>query len=184
MKLLKSLLILLLLCGGMSAQAAVHRFVAILDQAQATTVINPVPGAHGTGSLFYDDVTSAISWLFSFGGLSHAPSAAHIHIGAPGVAGGVALGLGAPAPFSGDPTEGVYVGSGAPSISLAAFETFLFDEELYINIHTPDVPVGTGNPGGEIRGQLLFHSTVVPVPPALILFGSALGLLTLRRRTA
>lgn len=155
-----------------SAHAAIYRFDAILDQAQETTTPAPVLFAHGTGSVFYDDISHGLSWTIIFGGLSGAPTAAHIHIGDVGVAGVPIVDLGAFIPVIG-PGFGVYVGGDAlPALHSAA----LLGEDTYINIHT------SLNPAGEIRGQLLFHSVVVPVPAAGVLLASALGALALRRR--
>jgi hypothetical protein len=159
--------------GGVSdAQAATYRFDAILDQAQETSPPTPVLLAHGSGSVFYDDVHHSLTWSIIFGGLSGDPTAAHIHLGDVGVAGIPLVGLGTFIPLIG-PGFGAFVGGGAlPAMHSAA----LLGEDTYINIHT-----GL-NPSGEIRGQLLFHSVVVPVPAAGVLLASALGALALRRR--
>lgn len=73
--------------------------------------------------------------------------AAHIHLGAPGVAGPIVVPLG-------DPTSPIIV----EDIELdPALTEALRDGLLYVNVHTP------ANPGGEIRGQMTgcFASTTV-----------------------
>ncbi len=65
------------------------------------------------------------------------------------------------------------------TITAAAFVTGLLDEKAFIILHSAIFP------GGEFRGQLPL--TAVPLPGALALFGSGLGVLGLvswRRRRA
>ncbi len=179
----KSVLWVTLMTCAMGSEAAVHRFITTMDVAQAIPTTVPVgtvlPG-YGDGSLFYDDAGTAsvaddtIDLFFTFAELTGAPSVAHIHKGAVGVSGGVALGLPAPFFVPGEPTFGGYIASGVAAPG--GFLADLFAELLYVNVHTDEFV------GGEIRGQLLFHSTVVPLPPALLMLGSALGLMSLRRR--
>ena len=93
--------------------------------------------------------------------------AAHIHCGAPGVAGpvGVTLFTGAP---GGGRTDGVLtegtvtapdVGNACGWTDLAAVVTAMESGNTYVNVHTNDGidPANTGPgdfPGGEIRGQV------------------------------
>jgi hypothetical protein len=93
--------------------------------------------------------------------------AAHIHCGAPGVAGpvGVTLFVGAP---GGGRTDGVLAegtvtepdaGNGCGWADLAAVMTAIESGNTYVNVHTNDGidPANTGPgdfPGGEIRGQV------------------------------
>lgn len=154
-------------------QAAVHRYTVVLDQLQEvpgpTTV---VPFAFGNGTLFYDDATGGLSWFLGYGFLSGAPLDAHIHAGAPGVAGPVVIDLADPVPIIPSGTFGSYFGG---ALLADPFEGLLFAEDLYVNIHT------LANTSGEIRGQILVHSVVVPVPAAGLLLASACMLLTTRR---
>lgn len=175
MKRVQILLCVAALCVVSSvANAATLRFDVILDQAQ-TVPGSTNPFGFGTGTIFYDDVTQALSWLVIYGGLTGAPFAAHIHDGIPGVAGGIVLGIGTPTHISGGGTSGFYDGGGTLP---AGFQTKLEGGGLYVNIHTP-APLG--NPSGEIRGQILFNQIVVPLPSAIALFVGGIGVLGLRR---
>lgn len=161
------------LLWAVAGQAAVYRYTVVLDQLQevpAPTTV--VPLAFGNGTLFYDDTSSALSWFLGYGFLSGAPLDAHIHAGAPGIAGPVVIDLGDPVPTIPSGTFGSYFGG---ALLADPFEGLLFAEDLYVNIHT------AANASGEIRGQILFHSAVVPVPAAGLLLASACMLLTTRR---
>jgi CHRD domain len=95
--------------------------------------------AHG---LFKGTLTgSTLKWKLTFGSLTGAATAAHIHMAAKGKAGNVVVPLcgGTPACKSGM--------SGTAKLTpalLSAFKKHL----LYVNVHTAK------NPNGEIRGQL------------------------------
>lgn len=110
--------------------------------------------ASGSAVVTYDADSNEISFSVSYEGLSGAPTLAHIHIGDPGVSGGVVLDIfdtavGTPG------TAGAFIGTktivdvGAPVNQTAAeIEAALLDGGLYFNIHT------AANPNGEIRGQI------------------------------
>ncbi len=72
------------------------------------------------------------------------PTAAHIHTGAEGVNGGIALGL--TAPSAGDPGASVFCTSAAP----AGLTKSIRDnpQNFYINVHNGSFPAGA------VRGQL------------------------------
>ena len=111
----------------------------------------------GEGSVDYVIIVKKISNVF----------AAHIHCGAPGVAGSVGVTLFMGTPGSG-PVHGVLVRSSfsAPDVGNACGWTTLVDVaaavasgNAYVNVHTNDgvAPPNTGPgdfPGGEIRGAL------------------------------
>lgn len=89
----------------------------------------------------------------------------HFHLGAPGVPGGVALGI--PGPWSSPE-----VGS---NITLSASqEADLLAGNWYVNMHTQNFS------GGEIRGQV--NVAPIPEPSALVLAIGAACLLPFRRR--
>ena len=80
----------------------------------------------------------ALTWKLTFSKLSGPATAAHIHMGAKGVAGGVVVALCGPC------TSGAHGTATVPAAVLKAFPKHL----LYVNVHTAK------NPAGEIRGQL------------------------------
>ena len=124
--------------------AATENFTVSLDAAQAGTV-----GAGGTGSgsgtLSYDTVASTLTLNnITYSGLSAPATAGHIHGPADTNTSADVL-----QPFPGvSGTSGTVAGTLIlPQIQL----TNVIDGMTYINIHT------TNNPGGEIRGQVIFQ---------------------------
>ncbi len=97
----------------------------------------------GAGGLFSAIVTtntsgSTIAWSLDFSGLSGRAGAAHIHLGAPGKAGDVALALCGPC-SSGTRGEAKLEAKVADALASG---------NAYVNVHTE------ANAGGEIRGQI------------------------------
>jgi CHRD domain len=82
--------------------------------------------------------TGSIAWRLTFSKLTGRAVAAHIHIGAAGRSGPVAV------PLCGPCRSGVRRTATLQSSVLAALEA----GRAYVNIHTPR------NPAGEIRGQI------------------------------
>lgn len=136
-------------------------------------------GEFGAG-ISYDDVTNFLSFDFAYGtafgftDLGSAFSAVHFHaaglVNYPAVntSAGVIHNLAGSHTASGT-TDGRVTGT----VTLTAGqETDLFDNEIYVNIHSASLPAG------EIRGQLI----VIPEPSRALLL--ALGTLTIpfRRR--
>jgi hypothetical protein len=124
-----------------------------------------VPSVSSTGfgefeAGLVDDTT--IHYVFRYAGLEGVTSsAAHVHFGQRGVAGGVSYflcgGGGKPActptsgEFEGDITPADVVGPGVQGITAGQFDEILRAMRAghsYANIHTPTWP------GGEIRGQI------------------------------
>lgn len=97
-------------------------------------------------------------------------AAAHIHLGAAGVAGGVLLPLAAgPSPFSGTLTAADFTATGDVTTFDGALDAIRAGN-TYVNLHT------AANPGGEIRGQLktILNTATddpvgTPASPALLL---------------
>ncbi len=116
-----------------------------MDPIQATT--NPSNVGNGTGVISgsYDDVSNLLNYSISWADLTSAVTNIHFHLGAPGVPGGVQLGV--PSPFSSPE-----IGSGI--VLNTSQETNLLAGNWYVNVHTSNFG------GGEIRGQVL----VTPVP--------------------
>ncbi len=163
---MRSLALILALAVAPSAYAV--DFSISLDVAQATTAQPGASGA-GSGTATLDTATNLFSWNFSYSGLAGTENNAHFHLGAPGVPGGIQLGL---------PPGSPKVGSATVS---AGDETDILANLWYVNIHS------THSPGGEIRGQVV-QVAAVPLLPvsalgllAALLLGSALWLI--RRRT-
>jgi len=151
-----------LLCAfsvlSVSANAAFYQLSGGMDVFQALT--NPDNIGSGTGSISgdYDAATNILNYTLEWSGLTSDVNNIHFHLGAPGVSGGVQLGV--PSPWSSPQT-----GSG---IALSdAQEANLLAGNWYVNVHTDDFG------GGEIRGQV--NVSAVPLPAAFWLFGSAVA---------
>ena len=124
-------------CLLSSVAFAQSYFSAALDGAQE---VPPVATAgRGWGIVRLDPATNTVSVFLFHEGLSGAPTASHLHIGAVGVNGGVILPLAAAGPNA-------FTGSGVLS---AANVAALTSAGTYVNVHT------AANPGGEIRGQVV-----------------------------
>lgn len=118
------------------AQATQYSLSALATGGQEVPS-NPSPGT-ATALFTYDDVTNTIAWDITYSGLVGNPTASHIHLGGPGVNGGVII------PFQ-TPSAGHYVGT---LVISDLNETRLLTQDTYFNLHTSVYP------GGELRGQL------------------------------
>lgn len=96
-------------------------------------------GAKGTGQFTGTFKGNKLTWKLTFSGLTGAATAAHIHLGAAGKAGNVAI------PLCGPCKSGM---TGHATFT-AALMTKLTKHGLYVNVHTAK------NAAGEIRGQLV-----------------------------
>jgi hypothetical protein len=112
-----------------------RRFAAFLNAAQETPASTST--AKGTGTFDVDlastDVTYSVTWNGTGG------TAAHLHLGAPGVAGGIEF------PLFGGPLTWAGTLSGVGTASFTDLQT----SALYTNIHSATKPLG------EIRGQTI-----------------------------
>ena len=98
------------------------------------------PLAHG---LFKGTLNgSTLTWKLTYSHLTGAATAAHIHMGAKGVAGNVVVPLCGATPACKSGVGGTIT---LTSAMMSAFKKHL----LYVNVHTAK------NPNGEIRGQVL-----------------------------
>jgi hypothetical protein len=158
--------VLVIASHGKVASAATHTLSGAIDPLQATTNPGNVGSGLGTISGDYDEMTNLLNYSLEWTGLATSVTNIHFHLGAPGVAGGVELGV--PGPWA-SPQIGT-------SIALdATQEMNLLDGNWYLNIHTGDFV------GGEIRGQVMV--TPVPEPGTASLFaGGFLALLSFARR--
>lgn len=94
--------------------------------------------ATGTAILTFDEDTKMFTVITTYSGLT--PTAGHIHMAEAGVNGAVVY------PFGTNLASPITMQSGVlTDVQVDA----LFDEMLYVNLHT------TAFPGGEIRGQLI-----------------------------
>ena len=124
-------------CLLSSVALAQSYFSAALEGAQE---VPPVATAgRGWAIVRLDTATNDVRIFLFYETLSGAATAAHLHIGAVGVNGGVILPLAAAGP-------NVFTGSGVLSPANVAALT---SAGTYVNVHT------AANPGGEIRGQVV-----------------------------
>lgn len=120
---------------------------ATLDGASEVPPV--VTAATGSGWVAISSDDTTITYHVEYGGLSGALAAAHIHTGAPGVAGGVIFPLAAgPSPMDGTLTSADFTASGAITTFAEAISAIKAGA-TYFNLHT------AANPGGEIRGDLI-----------------------------
>jgi hypothetical protein len=132
--------------GGLDAEAA---FVIQLTQAAEVPVPTPTGASGAAQVIMYPDrvdyeITGSITGV----------TMAHIHIGAPGVAGPIFVTLlNQPSSPSGTINglivSGSFTSSNLPAgVSLQALKDLLLSGNAYVNVHT------TLNMQGEIRGQI------------------------------
>ncbi len=121
-------------------------FTAHLNSAQENSSV--VSNAVGTGWFSFDD--DSLYFQITFAGLSSAFSAAHFHMAAAGVAGGVVK----PLTFTDSTLNSVWADISDNLVAALA------KGNLYVNVHSSNYP------NGEIRGQVLFTNVIsgnVPV---------------------
>ena len=134
------------------ARAITHFLSGPMDVFQATTNPNDVGNGTGTISGDYDAGTMTLNYSITWQNLTTAVTNAHFHVGAPGVPGGVGLGI--PGPWASP-----QIGS---NIALdATQESDLLSGNWYVNIHTSMFG------GGEIRGQVLVAQIPEPASAGL-----------------
>ena len=156
----------LFVLGSNTCLALTHTLSGPMDVFQATT--NPANVGNGTGTISgdYDETTNTLNYTLTWQDLTSTVTNMHFHLGAPGVPGGVELGI--PGPWSSP-----QVGSGI--ILDATQETNLLAGNWYVNVHTSNFG------GGEIRGQV--NVTLIPEPTTLGLASLAFcGLASCYRR--
>ncbi len=133
---------------GTNAAGEIRGQLAVTASAQTALVARqevpkPKGNANRARGTFTATVTASgtsgrMAWRLTFARLTGRALAAHVHIGARGKAGGVAI------PLCGPCRSGVRGTAAVPARVIAALET----GRAYVNVHT------SRNPGGEIRGQL------------------------------
>jgi hypothetical protein len=147
-------LALMTLALGSAAQARIapttaalsktYLLTATLDTRHEVPVPKDATGAKGvlTAKLVIAGKKSSLVWQLRFSGLSGRATASHLHFGAVGKAGQVAIPLCVPCTPS---AHGAYNG---PYVATPAFVNAILHGGMYANIHTKL------NPKGEIRGQV------------------------------
>ncbi len=131
-----------LVAAGLAAAAQIYKVSATLNAAQEVPKqVVKAPNAKGTFSGTYVEhgKRATLTWKLTYSGLTGRATAAHIHLGKPGVMGNVIVPLCAVNCRSGM--------TGSATISstvVAALEA----GKTYVNVHTAK------NPAGEIRGQV------------------------------
>jgi len=174
----------------LTAGAATWTFSGALNTLQETSPV-AVPSPYFGGGLLaatLNDVTGAFVLDVFFSGLTGPTGGQHIHEAPPGMAGPVIFHLPAPVPAPLPAVPGIFSIHFATTLLPADLDGLTFDgggafgvgdpTNWYVNLHTG------ANVAGEIRGQLLVSSVVVPLPASLALLVPALGgLVLIRRRT-
>ena len=169
---------LLLAVAASPAMAAVITATASLDGLQE--VPPNASTATGTATLTVDDITGAYEFMLDVDGIdvfeinAAVAGGIHIHEAPIGSNGGIVINVASDRTGLAIPGFGMFSMTSAGVVDdLSAILDAMAAGDLYINVHTEEYA------GGEIRGQL----TVVPLPGAFVLFGSALfGLVVTRRR--
>jgi CHRD domain len=135
------LAVVLATCLVSPALAQVEFAVTVLGTDEESPPPTGVPaGAGGTAVWMFDDETSTLTYTLSVENLSGPPAVAHLHAGQPGVAGPIVVGLTAPGAATATVSASVIL----PNNAIVD----LFNENLYVNVHTAQ------NPAGEVRGQV------------------------------
>jgi hypothetical protein len=129
-----SLAVTALAFGARASSTSVNAKLNAMQEVPAQVVKDTKAKGKFTGTL----AGSKLTWKLTFSGLTGPATAAHIHLGAMGKAGNVAIPLCAPC------KTGVH---GKTTLS-AALKKALKHHKLYVNVHTAK------NPNGETRGQL------------------------------
>ena len=114
----------------------------------------PANGSNATGTAVFTDRGGSFDYRIDVQNIDM-PSAAHIHVGAAGVNGGVVVPLFSTtspvADFSGRLVTGSFTAAdivATSSLSMDGLRDLMRTGGVYVNVHT------TAIPGGEIRGQI------------------------------
>ena len=149
-----SVLVLLVTAVQARAQVNTVNFTVLFNG--GNEVPGVVTGSAGSGTVSYNTVTKVITYSFSIYNLPVGATAAHFHVGGPGVAGPVVINFVVPAGISND--FGIVGTASATDLvpraaqginSWEDFEQALLLNNVYANVHS------TANPGGEVRGQVI-----------------------------
>lgn len=104
--------------------------------------------SEGSGFFTYEVDGSQLCYTLEVRKLTQAPFAAHIHVGARNVAGGIVVGLLTP-PAATSTSSACITATEGGALTPAELAAIVANpRDFYVNVHT------TRHPGGEIRGQL------------------------------
>ena len=187
---MKKLILSTLLVGGLiSAQASVFLYsVSFSDVGEAQAS----PGATGTGTVSYDNVSQSLTLSANFSGLIGNVTQSHIHVSPTPFSGSGGIAVTSPSlpGFPTGATSGTYGNTlnltlissfnatylanngGTAAGAESAFAAHMAAGRAYWNIHT------SFGPGGEIRAFL----TAVPEPSSLALLGLGAAAIAVRSR--
>jgi hypothetical protein len=134
--------------GWFAAGIQEYSGVTIIAMLSGMQEVPPVatPGS-GTATLDVNLATGALSGTVTFTGLTSNATAAHIHQAVAGVNGPIII----PLVGGAGATAGTWMVP-AGTVMTPAQLTALQANQLYINVHT------LTNPGGELRGQIIFSA--------------------------
>ena len=114
------------------------------------------PDGVGTARVWVNYGQRRVCWQLNVANITLPAIAAHIHVGAVGVAGPIVLPLSAP--------DATGVAKGCTSVSRTLAKKLIqHPERYYVNVHTTDFP------GGAIRGQLAKGRGPAPLKPVTAL---------------
>jgi hypothetical protein len=131
-------------------RAALHEPITYNVDMKASSETPPNMST-GTGHATLNLSGNMLYYTVTVRDISGPPTAAHIHVGKPGVAGPPVYTFGVKSVTSGTVAEGSIDLSkiAGPGVSGDSLRVILANGTAYINVHTAK------NPGGEIRGQVL-----------------------------
>lgn len=131
------------LAGSVGAPQKSYTLKANLSAGTETPAVKGAKSATGlfTATLTISGTKGTLAWRLTFSHLTGPVLAAHVHIGAPGKSGPVAIPLCGPCSSG---AHGVFTG---PLSSNSVLLKALLHGGAYTNVHTKK------NPAGEIRGQ-------------------------------
>ena len=145
---------LVMVAGIASADAQTMNFTAHLSG--ANEIPGLVSGSGGTATISLNTVTQAVTYRVDVYNLPSGTTAAHFHVGGPGVSGPVVVNFPVTPnvsndfAISGTATAADLVPRTAQGIgSWDDFIQALTLGQVYVNVHS------SVNPGGEVRGQVL-----------------------------
>ena len=131
-----------LVAAGLAAAAQIYKVSATLNAAQEVPKqVVKAPNAKGTFSGTYVEhgKRATLTWKLTYSGLTGRATAAHIHLGKPGVMGNVIV------PLCAAKCRPGMTGSATIASKIVAD---IKAGKTYVNVHT------ARNPAGEIRGQV------------------------------